>query len=850
MRFARALWVGAALAAAPAFADVTLSGFQHIGDGETASFDPDDPVTRGEMEAKPSYFHLSQDLVVTAIRLEDPNSLDGQLQVFIDDMTTPLPGTLSGSTYTLTTPLPLPAGTHTIWPDGGCTLGGFGTCLVGENDFGFSAITLVSTLTTFSRSFNHRSHLGDNNEGNNDYGGSYYPDAAEGSVLTRTFTLETSRVLSEIRFYRARDVLATAGVKVTLDGTDVGTLTANGEPAPPLSPGVVVLAGAHTLTLTSLEEAINDFDDLSWDDIVLVFINNPAITPGQFNAVDLAADAATGAITTKQAGTAFSLDLVAVSGGAQFTAYSGTLNVELVDASSAAGSCTTWPQLANLGSVAFGGADAGRKTVAITYAEAARDVRVRLYDATLAITSCSVDNFAIRPASFGNLAVTHGSPTTAGTTEPLDTSGPYSTGDPTPIHRAGRPFTISATAYNGAGAVTQNYAGSPSLTAVASLLGTNTGTASASGWSYPSQGSLRSDQATYDEAGAVTLKLVDTDFAAVDSLDTALAVREFSGTIDVGRFTPDHFKFEVLAAGAFQPGCVAGGFTYVGQPFFLSTLVPAPQARITAVAADGTTATRNYTELEALPRHAAAAGSLPQSDYDVTIDAGGTALTATTFQILSTDPDNTFVSEGDGKYLFTAVAPAAGWSFTRGLLIDPFTAAIKLTPTLDDPDGVALLASGAFGAAWPGVAFTGGGNAVRFGRLVVDNANGSERLPLNLPLRAEYWTGSGFQTYAADSCSVLVAGNLQQQPGGTVAPAQAWASTTPASGAWTLQLTLAPPYTPGFVRIRAVLGIDLPWLQVDRDVDGDYDDDPEGQAQFGVSNDQPRRIFQREVIGY
>lgn len=823
-----------ALLAGPAPADVTLAGSQHIGDGETAgsSFDPDDPVSRAQMQANPSHFHLSQASVVTAVRLEDADDLDGRLRVFIDDLSTALPGTLAGDTYTLDTPLTLGAGTHTIWPDGGCSLTGFALpCIAGgENDFGFSAITLVSNQITFSRAFTRRTHLGNSTEGDDDYLGNWYPDAPDGTSVSHAFTVEASRSLIEVRLYGLRDVSASSsGPRVLVDGTLVGAAGANGNPT--IAASLALAAGPHTLTVEVGQHGNGSNDDVSWDDIVLVMVNNPATTPGQFNAVDPGADAAAGAITTKVAGTPFSLDLVAVTGGAQFAAYTGTLAVELVDASGA-GDCAAWPAAAALGNVTFTAADGGRRSVAITYGDVLADARVRLTDGALQLSACSADNFAIRPHSFGDVTVTHGDASTAGTTEAL-ASGGFS-GSTQPVHRAGRPFTLRATAYTGAGAVAQGYAGEPEVTAALSLLGTHAGTASASGWTYPSAGAVRSDAVTYDEAGAVRLQLTDTTFAAVDADDTDAATRSTTPvSVDVGRFVPDHFTFTAEVDAEYAPGCAAGGFTYVGQPF---QFVGAPRARVKAVAAGGT-ATRNYSDagLYRVVLHAEG-GALPQSAYaaaDGTLDAS-----------LVPDPDNAFTNEGDGESLFTLLAPS-GHRFVRGAPVAPFDAAISITLSLVDADGVdfASTSPGRFGdPAAGGIPFSGDASLVRFGRLVIDNAHGSERLPLAVPLRAEFWS-NGFQPNGLDSCTTLTLGDLAVTTTLPTTP-----TLTAGAGAWTL--TLSAPNTPGQATVEAALAA-RPWLQLDdADADAAYDDDPRGVATFGLASDRQRRIYQREVVGY
>lgn len=821
--------------ASPAHADILLSGSQHVGDGEDAALDPEDPVTRPQMRSSPSYFYLSQTTTITAVRVNSPISLDNQLQVFIDDMTTPRAGTSSGScdnggtcTYTLATPLTLAAGTHTFFIDGGCTLGGFAfPCTGGQNDFSFASVTLVSAQITLSRTFNRRTHLGDSNDANDNYGGRWYGDAPDGSSVSFAFTLEASRVVSEIRFHRLRDVTAAAAssASVAIDGVPVGSLTANGDPFS-FSSGAVLAAGSHTLTVTAGTASGSDLDDVSWDDIVLVMINNPATTPGFFNAVDPGSlDVATGSISTQVAGSGVAVDLVAVSGGAQFMAYTGTLYYEIVDASNVSGSCATWPAATATFSAVFIGADSGRKTVSIPYAEALPHARIRMYDPALAITSCSTDNFAIRPHRLDAIVVSHADSANPGTTENLATSGFGASTQP--VHKAGRYFTIQATAYNSANAVTTAYAGSPTLTPVASVLGANTGSAGVSGWTYPGAGSLRSDAAHYDEVGAVRLRLDDSTFAAVDADDPVTTnLMLSSATFEVGRFIPDHFDFNETTPAVFETGC--GTFTYVGQPFSFRN---PPVAQVIARSSSDTTTTNYDATLYKI-------AALPQSTYTVTPAPPVSPLFDTTD---IPNPDNSFVNQGNGVSLFTLLLPADNaYQFVRtGSPMNPFDAQIVIAPGFTEGDNVGFETTnpGSFGIPGTGIPFSAG-SQFRFGRMTVHSRHGSERMDLVVPIRAEYYSG-GFQKNGDHgTCTSLAYSDLLF--GGDLSPSMTLGAL--AAGEW--PFSIDAPLAPGSVTIEAQIGTKWPWLRVGPN----WDENPAGVATFGLSNDQDQRIFQREVI--
>jgi hypothetical protein len=881
MRKVPAVAVAAALVAVlssvPARADVSLPGNQHIGDGESVTFTPKDPVTRTQMQANPTNFHLSQTTTITAVQLVNPVELDDRLQVFIDDMTTARAGTLSGSCddggtciYTLTTPLTLNAGSHTIWPDGGCSTGGFAVpCLVSENDFGFDSVNLVSTQTATSRMYNRRQHLGDSNEANDDYGGKYYPDSKEGSPLSFTFNLDLARVLSEIRFYRLRDV-NTAPLSygyVSVDGTFMGNLTADGTPLI-LSTSVLLAAGNHTLEVTAGQSTGADQDDASWDDVVLIIVNNPATTPGEFNAVDVGGDAGTGQLRTKIAGSAFDVDLVAVTSGAQFAAYTGTVSVELLDASTTTGTVTSgtncdagWTSVATLAAgVTFAAADAGRKTVSLTYADALKDARLRITDSALGVTGCSTDNFAVRPDTLASVSVTHDDSRTAGTTESLQTSGITATSNP--VHRAGQKFTIQATAYNAASVVTPTYSGSPTLLASASVpgMGSTVGSLSMTGAWTATGGTLRNDTVAYSEVGAVTARLVDTDYAVVDADDSTDAERWIGPVyFDIGRFIPDHFTFAPLVDAEFSVGCTSGGFgfTYIGQRFDFAAQ---PSALVTAVAFGGTS-TLNYDgTLYKIPIIDAVPGP-GHLDQAATTYA---ALAHASFdQTAIPNPNNTFVNQGLGVSLYT-VAPSGGYRFTRGAPEGPFDADIAIAVTLTDSDGVTLEPSPAgFGElnVGDGIPFGNGTTTsddfreMRFGRLAIDNAHGSEKLALPVPLRVEYWEttgGAGFVRNLLDSCTSLAVGDfaLSGDLGGPPdPPADTSVFSLSAFLSGLATLTLSAPGDPGQATISASLAATgKEYLQAYNPIGGNYDADPTAIATFGIASNNPRRVYQREVI--
>ncbi|MDP2822678.1 MAG: LamG domain-containing protein [Sulfuritalea sp.] len=75
------------------------------------------------------------------------------------------------------------------------------------------------------------------------------------------------------------------------------------------------------------------------------------------------------------------------------------------------------------------------------------------------------------------------------------------------------------------------------------------------------------------------------------------------------------------------------------------------------------------------------------------------------------------------------------------------------------------------------------GNRFRYGVLKLDNAYGSELLPLRVPLRAMYWNTNGWATNASDSCTTI--------PAGTIAIGNVKPPASPLAPTATLPVTLS-----------------------------------------------------------
>lgn len=597
------------------------------------------------------------------------------------------------------------------------------------------------------------------------------------------------------------------------------------------------------------------------------------VAAGGFNAYESStpAGAISGVIKTKIAGSPVSLDIIALNAArdAIETAFTGTVRVEVLDASDNSGGLDSnncrpsWTVIQTLSpdpQVVAG--DGGRKTITFTQSNSYPNARLRIsYPAGAPIaTGCSNDNFAIRPSSFASLTVSDTDWQSAGLARSLSdvTFG-------TVTHKAGRPLSVRASAVNGAGtpAVTTNYSGTPSATlsscagaACTGAFGTFT---LGAGFSA---GQLSSDLASYDNVGSFRLQLVDSTFASVDASDgSTIAERNItSAAIDVGRFVPDHFTAS-LNAPVFATACASGNFTYVGQAFGYAG---SPVITVTARDFAG-----NATALYAGNWWRITNGSLTGKAYSAaagTLDTGG---------LPGTDPVVAESGGGAGTLTFSA---GAGLAFNRAMPVAPFDAEISLAINVIDVDGVAYTSNPArFGqpSAGNGISFSSG-KSIRFGRLVIRNANGSQLVPLPVQMEAQYWgytdaptnTVLGFITHTADGCTSIANDNVAMSGfSGNLAACETALSGggTFSAGRRTLLLAAPGDANDGSLTLTAVLdaaasgttcttvgGAPVPAAGASQShlqgnwTGGSFDQNPSARAAFGVFKGTEEVIYIRE----
>ena len=576
-----------------------------------------------------------------------------------------------------------------------------------------------------------------------------------------------------------------------------------------------------------------------------------AITPGGFNAFETgtAAGAIVGPITTKVAGGTFNLDLVVLNATrtAQASSFSGAVLVDMV-ANTATGvaldgnNCPVSGTVLGVGTVNLTSSRGTQAFPAVS--NAWRDVRVRVrYPATgtASVTACSSDNFAVKP----NALVAMASDTdwqSPGTARTLNATGASAT----PFHKAGRPFTLRLTGYNAVGGITSQYDGSPSaqVTCVLPASGCVPGTLTPGAYTATA-GTVTSTTASYGEVGAVSALFTDGNFAAVDAGDTAGSCAGYyvcSGATPIGRFVPDHFDLASNTP-AFTPAC--GGFTYLGQPFGFGT---PPLLTVTAKnQAGGITVNYTGTLWKITPATVTGQGWT---------EASGSAQAVGTLPL----PLVTDLGVGSGTLALDVGSPAAGGGLRllRTALAAPFDASLTLSVNVADSEGVSY-AGNPYQRA--GVGFDDGNATtatdaqMRFGRLRLANAYGSELLALPVPLTAQYWNGQGFVTNPLDNCTVLAPPTLTffaQTANNQLASGETSASYNSPLAAGVGNLRLAAPGIGNFgyldLTMTAPAWLQYDWDGTDQGSDGNlFDDNPRARAAFGKRNHADRIIIRREI---
>ena len=326
---------------------------------------------------------------------------------------------------------------------------------------------------------------------------------------------------------------------------------------------------------------------------------------------------------------------------------------------------------------------------------------------------------------------------------------------------------------------------------------------------------------TYDNVGSISLYAEVNDYLGTGNPGTNI-----SGTSDeVGRFYPDHFT---LINNAITPSC-NGTFSYMAEPAI--DIIYDLQAQGIN---DGPTS--NYDTDAGYNTGTIALRAENNSD--------GNDLGARLSSAVSTN------NWSNGSY---AVNTAAA-SFERAATPDgPYQSLQLGLDIITEQDNRDIENQDMLG----NTAKAFGTTDVRFGRLNLANAFGSELLALNMPLRAEYYGGTSYILNSDDNCTTRtdapaaapVWGDITL-PTASYTDNLAEGDTTPGIGGnVTAGMDIVSLTAPGTGNDGSVT-IDLAapaWLQFDWDGDGNYVNDPSATATFGVFHGNDATIYRREL---
>jgi len=422
--------------------------------------------------------------------------------------------------------------------------------------------------------------------------------------------------------------------------------------------------------------------------------------------------------------------------------------------------------------------------------------------------------------------------------------------------KAGDAFTATVTATAQGGAAAPNYG--REITPEGVLLTPNillpaTGNNPAFTNGTIAGGSFASGVATpanlaWGEVGIITLtpSVADADYlGAGDTTGTT--------TGNAGRFYAHHFAATATLATRADLVCVpVSSFTYMGEPMGLALSFTAQNA--------GNSTTLNYTTASGFAK----------------LD-GATVAKWTTFG----GADSIGLGAVDGTNALSARlaisgAPSGNWAAGVGSLsanvllnraggVDGPFEILKLGIAPQDADSVTLLPGALnldadLNASLERMQVPAAATAkVRYGRIRLNNAHGSELLALPVPLRAQYYNGSGFVTHGDDNCTAFtlaptvnnIPTNYQYgdlllsnpQPSSMLASVTTTAPTlTSPISAGISVITLAKPNPTLSGSVDLTLNVPA-WLEYNwTGVVGD----PKSRATFGLHRKADQFIYQRE----
>jgi len=542
----------------------------------------------------------------------------------------------------------------------------------------------------------------------------------------------------------------------------------------------------------------------------------------------------TAQIYTKLAGVNFNLDIVALKNGALVNQYKKLVKVEIIDQA-------TGSALLTDAAFQFDASDNSRKVFPVSLGNKAYKnliCKVTYMPNENANESSHVigwsDNFSVRPFSFSSLSSSMDNATSgAGTTAKAGTDQ----------------FTITASTN------TAGYDGTPKYKSLLKDHNNSDQDGKLSGnFSAANEPTLDATGAgfIYKEVGLVKFAvndIYDDSFTAVDQ--TGDCSDDYSNVLVngkygcqfgneaefiIGRFVPDHFS---LVSSSITPAC--NSFTYMGETFGISYTLEAQNG------VDEVTTNYHYSVSN---NYAKASDISLAAEY---IPVGGTTSQDLSSRVSTLYEPSLWLN---GQYQLTN----SDVLFNRASSADGAYDDLELGIKVVDSDAVVLgardmLASDNINSACAAadcLEVKIGTTNIRFGRLKMDNAYGSELTALSSPLYTEYFNGSFFVLNIADNCTAINLAELRFN--GDVNPEVAVGGGTStatlanipvASGQAGLAFSAPAAGNTGSIDIS--VNSLFEWLKFDWDGDGSHDNTPTSRATFGLYKGNQKQIYFREV---
>jgi MSHA biogenesis protein MshQ len=347
-----------------------------------------------------------------------------------------------------------------------------------------------------------------------------------------------------------------------------------------------------------------------------------------------------------------------------------------------------------------------------------------------------------------------------------------------------------------------------------------------------SGGSFNITDLQYTEVGSFTLQSRALDFLGVPGLDIV------GDDIIIGRFTPASLLISMTTDGAFVNTNISGlvPYTYIGQRYSYDSAAR-PSFVVSALNAAGAP-TLNYTGAWAKMTAASVSLSGPTADN---IEPGSDAVTlmAVTY---TQDAASFIVNDlGGGRIEFVFTDDAFVYDKDANSEVPPFNPEVDLIIT-DVTDTDAITNTGT-ATLTP----DGSNVALRFGRLRMENAFGSELSDLIMNYHIEYYDEIGatpFWTRHDDADTTIVApGDISAVPGNTAATA---INLSLLPGKY--EITLSAPLIEVVETVTNLVDSSAePWLQYDWDEDGLFDNNPSALATFGIYGGDPVQIYIQQI---